>query len=209
MALLLAAGCVGGSTKRIPVQSDSSSRGVASWYGPGFHGKLSASGEPFDMWAMTAAHKTLPFGTMVRVQSQETGRSVTVRINDRGPFVKGRIIDLSYGAAKELRIVGKGTEPVTLHVLNPPGSSRTASLKKAPNRYWVQAGSFTSLTQAMSLKERLAKSYSGVRVNTIQLPSGEFHRVQIGAFSSKNQAEQVLSSLKKAYPGTPKIIKYN
>lgn len=91
--------------------------GIASWYGPGFQGKTTANGELYDMFAFTAAHKTLPFGTVVKVVDLETGRSVVVRINDRGPFVPGRIIDLSYAAARELGIVGAGTAKVGLIIL--------------------------------------------------------------------------------------------
>ena len=94
--------------------------GIASWYGPGFHGKATASGEPYDMYAFTAAHKTLPFGTVVRVVDLDTGRSVVVRINDRGPFVPGRIIDLSYAAAEALGILDRGTARVGLVVLRRP-----------------------------------------------------------------------------------------
>ncbi len=94
--------------------------GIASWYGPGFHGKRTANGEIYDMYAMTAAHKTLPFNTIVRVVDLDTGRSVVVRINDRGPFVPGRIIDLSYAAAKELGILEKGLARVGLKVLRRP-----------------------------------------------------------------------------------------
>lgn len=94
--------------------------GIASWYGPGFHGKRTASGEIYDMYAMTAAHRTLPFGTIVRVVDLETKRSVVVRINDRGPFVEGRIIDLSYAAAVELGMVRKGLARVGLQILKWP-----------------------------------------------------------------------------------------
>jgi len=94
--------------------------GIASWYGPGFHGKRTANGEIYDMYAMTAAHKTLPFNTIVKVVDLDTGRWVIVRINDRGPFVPGRIIDLSYAAAKELGIVEKGIARVGLKVLKWP-----------------------------------------------------------------------------------------
>jgi rare lipoprotein A len=91
--------------------------GIASWYGPGFQGKTTANGELYDMFAYTAAHKTLPFGTVVEVVNLETGRSVVVRINDRGPFIPGRIIDLSYVAAQELGIVDQGTARVGLIIL--------------------------------------------------------------------------------------------
>ena len=94
--------------------------GVASWYGPGFHGNLTANGEAYDMHGVSAAHKTLPFGTVVRVIELDTRRSIVVRINDRGPFVEGRIIDLSKGAAEELGIVDKGITKVGLRVVRWP-----------------------------------------------------------------------------------------
>ncbi len=94
--------------------------GIASWYGPGFHGNLTANGEVYDMYGISAAHKTLPFGTIVKVVDLETGRSVVVRINDRGPFIEGRIIDLSKGAAERLGIVQKGITKVGLRVLRRP-----------------------------------------------------------------------------------------
>ena len=94
--------------------------GIASWYGPGFHGNLTANGEVYDMHEVSAAHKTLPFGTVVRVVEIETGRSIVVRINDRGPFVEGRIIDLSRGAAEQLGIIDKGITRVGLRIVRWP-----------------------------------------------------------------------------------------
>lgn len=94
--------------------------GVASWYGPGFHGNRTANGEIYDMFALTAAHKTLPFGTIVKVIDLDTGKSVVVRINDRGPFIKGRIIDLSYAAAQKLEMVKKGLAKVGLKIVRWP-----------------------------------------------------------------------------------------
>jgi len=94
--------------------------GIASWYGPGFHGNLTANGETYDMHGVSAAHKTLPFGTVVRVIEFDTRRSIVVRINDRGPFVDGRIIDLSKGAAEELGIVDKGITKVGLRIVRWP-----------------------------------------------------------------------------------------
>ncbi len=94
--------------------------GIASWYGPKFHGRMTANGELYDMYSFTAAHRTLPFGTVVKVVDLSTGKSVVVRINDRGPFIPGRIIDLSYAAASELGIVGRGTAEVGLIILEIP-----------------------------------------------------------------------------------------
>jgi len=94
--------------------------GIASWYGPGFHGNRTANGEVYDMDGISAAHKTLPFGTIVRVVDLETRRSIVVRINDRGPFVEGRIIDLSKGAAEKLGMVDRGIIPVGLRIVRWP-----------------------------------------------------------------------------------------
>ena len=94
--------------------------GIASWYGPGFHGNLTANGEVYDMNGISAAHKTLPFGTIVRVIDRETGHSIVVRINDRGPFIEGRIIDLSKGAAEELGMVERGIIQVGLRIVRWP-----------------------------------------------------------------------------------------
>lgn len=107
------------ATSVIPqaVASDTTLSGVASWYGPGFHGRLTANGERYNMHEMTAAHKSLKFGTKVKVTNQHNGKSVTVRINDRGPFVGGRVIDLSRSAAAAIDMIGPGTAPVTIEVI--------------------------------------------------------------------------------------------
>ncbi len=191
----LIAGCFGNYPKAPSLDTDQPQRGMASWYGPSFHGKPSASGEPYDMWALTAAHRTLPFETWVQIEKVATGETVTVRINDRGPFIKGRIIDLSYAAARELTMIGEGTAEVILTILNRPHVSIPS--QKTPKHFWVQAGAFTSLTEAMSLRERLASQYSHVRVKTVKLASGEWHRVQVGTFPSKETAETVARTIKK------------
>lgn len=118
LGLLFISSC--GSSRahmRAPDGARHQMRGMASWYGQQFHGRPTASGERFDMHGLTAAHKTLPFGTKVRVTHKETKKSVVVRITDRGPFVKGRVIDLSYGAARELDMIQAGVVPVQLKVL--------------------------------------------------------------------------------------------
>ena len=112
--LALAAGCASQTMKTPTTQ-----RGVASWYGPGFHGRLTANGEKFDMHELTAAHKTLPFGTRVLVHNPRTGKEVVVRINDRGPFIKGRVIDLSKAAAKALGFNARGHDAVVLREVAP------------------------------------------------------------------------------------------
>ena len=114
---------VSGQVKKVsysPVSAKStfSSSGVASYYGPGFHGRRTANGERFDMHAMTAAHRTLPFGTLVKVTNLSNGKTTVVRVNDRGPYVGNRVIDLSVAAAKEIGSTGSGTARVNLEVLN-------------------------------------------------------------------------------------------
>jgi len=204
LGLLLLAGCVA-HEKNIPsLHNGHSQLGMASWYGPSFHGKPSASGEPYDMWALTAAHRTLPFGTWVQVTKVETGKKVTVRINDRGPFIKGRIIDLSYGAARELAMIGEGTADVRLTIVSPPNASIPSI--RAPSRFWVQAGAFTTLMEAMTLRERLASQYDHVRVKTVDLPSGEWHRVQVGTFHSKKKAQTAARALQNDLGGNPMIL---
>lgn len=173
--------------------------GIASWYGPGFHGKLTASGERYDMYQMTAAHKRLPLGTIVRVQSLATSRKVTVRINDRGPFVRGRILDLSYGAARSLRILKKGTERVRLTVT-----------KKSPlsGPYWVQVSAFSDIGEARALRNELQRDYAQVRVVPVKLSTGRWYRVQVGEFPTEKTARAAAKRLKANGNGgvTPLLI---
>lgn len=210
VACFLMAGCAGGYHRPGPVISEYPQRGVASWYGPSFHGNPTANGEPYDMWALTAAHRTLPFGTRVLVQSVNTGKTVAVRINDRGPFIRGRVIDLSYGAARELAMIGKGTEEVILTILDSPGSGYSAnSSNKMTENYWVQVGSFNTLTQAVSLREQLANQYPQVRLKTVNLPSGQWHRVQIGSFHTQKKAERVATEIENRFNLEPLLIQDN
>ena len=204
LGLLLMAGCLAQDKKIPSLNNGSSQLGIASWYGPSFHGKPSASGEPYDMWALTAAHRTLPFGTWVQITKVETGKTVTVRINDRGPFIKGRIIDLSYAAARELAMIGEGTADVALTIVS-PHNALIPSIG-ALTSFWVQAGAFTTLMEAMTLRERLASQYDQVRVKTVNLPSGEWHRVQVGTFYSKKMAQTAARALQNDFGGNPLIL---
>ncbi|PJA78083.1 MAG: septal ring lytic transglycosylase RlpA family lipoprotein [Nitrospirae bacterium CG_4_9_14_3_um_filter_51_5] len=209
LAFLVMAGCASGHSQTGPMISETLQRGVASWYGPSFHGNLTANGEPYDMWALTAAHRTLPFGTRVLVQRVDAGKSVTVRINDRGPFIQGRIIDLSYGAARELAMIGKGTEHVSLRILDSPNSSSGQMSNGRSDDYWVQVGSFTTLTQAVSLQKQLANHYPTIRLKTVDLPSGQWHRVQVGTFTSQEQAKSVGTEIEKQFDLDTLLIQGN
>lgn len=138
-------------------------RGRASWYGPNFHGKKTSNGESYNMWQMTAAHKTLPMNTVVKVTNKNNGKSVVVRINDRGPFVNTRIIDLSKKAASELDMISTGTAPVRLEILgfNKKGQTKITktSIQKdvkeqVIGKYALQIGSFGKIEGAISYQER-------------------------------------------------------
>ncbi|MEW5900425.1 MAG: septal ring lytic transglycosylase RlpA family protein [Acidobacteriota bacterium] len=158
--------------------------GTASWYGPEFHGRTTSSREVYDMNDLTAAHKSLPFGTYVMVINLNNGRSVIVRINDRGPFVKDRVIDLSYAAARALDIVGPGTAPVRLEVLrnlSPPASALMFS---------VQAGSFILRANAETLRLSLARHFANVYLSEFETPRQVYYRVRIKA-QSRQEAEQI------------------
>ncbi len=204
------AACAGGPQRSGPVTSEHTLRGVASWYGPSFHGNATANGESYDMWALTAAHGTLPFGSIVLVQSVDTGKSVTVRINDRGPFIRGRVIDLSYGAARELAMVGKGTEDVILTIVDSPISGYFGNgPDEQTQNFWVQAGSFSTFPPAVSLREQLADDYPNVRLKTVDLPSGQWHRVQVGTFSTQEKAKSVAKELENRFNLDPLLIHDN
>jgi peptidoglycan lytic transglycosylase len=169
--------------------------GIASWYGPEFHGKSTSSKEIYDMNDLTAAHNTLPLGTHVVVTNLTNSRSVTVRINDRGPFAKNRVIDLSYAAAKALDMIGPGTAPVRIEVLrdiSPPASSLTFS---------VQVGAFVSKDNAVRLSGELERSFAGVYMATFETAQQTYYRVRIKA-ATRQEAEAIAGSLlEKGYTG--------
>jgi rare lipoprotein A len=171
--------------------------GIASWYGPDFHGKRTANGEVYNMYDYTAAHKTLPFGTYVRVQNLDNGRSVVVRINDRGPFVKDRIIDLSYAAARALGMVGPGTARVRLTVVSPPPREMGPV-----GVYYVQVGSFLDPGKAYALQRRLLTHFSSVVVTKVLIRGVPFYRVRVGPFFSVEAARRRLVWLReRGYSG--------
>ena len=161
--------------------------GIASWYGPGFHGKPTASGTIYDQNEFTAAHQTLPLGTRLMVTNLQNGRSTELLVTDRGPFVKGRIIDLSYAAGDALGMITPGTIPVRLQVI---GSPYKILAIPASLDYTLQIGSFSQLENAQQLRDRLAKSFSDVAVIPFQTKDSTFYRVQLGNFSNRAAAEE-------------------
>jgi rare lipoprotein A len=165
--------------------------GIASWYGPNFHGKSTSSKEIYDMHDLTAAHKSLPFGTYVVVTNLDNDKSVTVRINDRGPFVKGRIIDLSYAAAKAIDMIGTGTAPVRLEILT------DISPKKSSQKFSVQVGSFIQKKNAQVLKNELQKSFRNVYIVRFKTVNHIYFRVRIKA-KDQNTARSLAKRLLEA-----------
>jgi rare lipoprotein A len=163
--------------------------GEASWYGPDFHGKPTSNREIYDMFDMTAAHNTLSFGTRVMVTNLNNGRSVVVRINDRGPFVGERIIDVSYAAARLLDMVGSGVVPVRLEVLNGP-----RSVPSPVPRYSVQVGSFIDKQNALALETRLKMSYRSVYVSEFRTPNQVYYRVRLRA-ADRAEADKLAQRL--------------
>lgn len=177
--------------------------GIASWYGKKFHGRKTANGEIYDMYAMTAAHKTLPMNTWVEVYNLDNNRKIKLRINDRGPFVTGRVIDLSYTGAQKIGMVGPGTARVRVTALG----AATQYAKKEPVAfrdldYWtgnftVQVGAFQEKANADRFKEKLSKSYLNAHIVVHEDHRGRFFRVRIGRFSNLKDAERFSENLVK------------
>ena len=162
--------------------------GIASWYGPDFHGKLTSNREIYNMYDLTAAHRFLPFGTQLIVTNLTNGRWIIVRINDRGPFVGDRIIDLSYAAASLIGMVGPGTVPVRLEIL----ADQRASLS-AP-RYSLQIGAFVNENNAVELMSRLRGRYEGVYLSRFKTGHQTYFRVRVRA-GSRQASEEIARRL--------------
>jgi rare lipoprotein A len=170
-------------------------RGIASWYGKDFHGRKTANGEIYDMYAMTAAHKTLPLGTHVSVRNLKNNKVIEVRINDRGPFVRGRIIDLSYTGAKKLDIVGPGTAPAEVIALGSVAPAVGSKKSYVPVDYYagnftIQVAAFGNRDNAEQLAERLESKYRNVHITQYESSTGIFYRVRVGKFTDLRKAEE-------------------
>jgi len=184
-------------------------RGRASWYGKKFHGRKTANGETYNMYAMTAAHKTLPFNTNLRVINLENGKETQVRINDRGPFVRGRIIDLSYTAAKKIGMVGSGTASVKIVALGVADKSTTVSGSKPSyhhvdyyqGNFTIQVGAFTNRPNAERLRSKLIQSLKNAHITTYNDGYDTYYRVRVGRCSTLEQAakyEEIM--IKRGFP---------
>ena len=185
-----------------PLQSarDFVETGVASWYGPGFHGKTTSNGERYNQNAMTAAHKLLPFGTRLRVVNLENGRTTEVRVNDRGPFVDSRIIDLSRAAAKDLGMLGKGTARVRIVSLERSGEPSIFTPDgDMLGLFYVQIGSFRERPRAVNLADFMRTQGYGCRI--ARHDGNDLNFVQLGPYHSRSIAERTARSLSLTYRG--------
>jgi rare lipoprotein A len=181
--------------------------GVASWYGTKFHGRRTANGEVYNMYAMTAAHKTLPIPTYVRVTNLANGRQVVVKVNDRGPFHGKRLIDLSYAAAKRLGFVRQGTAKVKVEAIDTRHKSAVAQASKAKTDILLQVGAFNDLTRARQLETKLSRLTS-LPVH-IKNPAGQprgLYRVRVGPLPNLAQAQNLSSKIAAARLGKPLLI---
>lgn len=172
--------------------------GYASWYGPNFHGKKTASGEMYNIYQLTCAHKILPFGTKVQITDLKTDKSVIVTVNDRGPFVKGRDFDLSYAAAAKIGLDKEGVAKVKYTIL---GLNEAATKKYYPDysnfaQYCLQVGSFRSRQNAELLYKKLLKDYSTVTIMNFEKEGKVFHRVCIGFYKKRDSAEKTIKKLR-------------
>ena len=184
--------------------------GLASWYGPNFHGKRTSCGEPYDMWANTAAHKTLPLGTYVKVTNLENGRSTILRINDRGPFVAGRIIDLSARGAQDLGCHSKGlarvrVEAVQYATAQTVGGATYWKVDPVPSfrygRFTVQIGAFRDQANAYRLKDKMTRENRETRVTDRPERDGLWYRVQVGSYQDLVVARAEVESFRsKGFP---------
>jgi len=183
-----------------PVPSGYTEEGNASWYGEPFHGRRASNGEIYDMYKLTAAHRTLPFETMVRVTNLSNGKSTTVRITDRGPFIENRIIDLSLAAAREIDSVGPGVVPVRVEVLS-PGVDPTTGF------FTVQVGAFRDHGNAERLRDRLNASYSPIFIQQYDSPDGLLYRVRLGKIAGEDAARQFSEQLRTREGFTPFVTR--
>jgi len=176
--------------------------GVASYYGKAFHGKKTACGEKFNMWAMTAAHRTLPFHTKAKVTNLSNGKSVVVRINDVGPFKKGRILDLSRGAAAKLNMIKVGKTKVRIEVIDQPEPSdeylKVSTARSRLTGFGIQVGSFTDINNLLRQLQLLrSKGVVDVYVQMASVKGRKVQRIIVGGFSTRASAADYLKKLRK------------
>jgi rare lipoprotein A len=188
-----------GKTPVAPVPAGYTEEGNASWYGNPFHGRRASNGEIYDMNKLTAAHRTLPFETMVRVTNLNNNKSTVVRITDRGPFVENRIIDLSQAAAREIESIGPGVVRVRLEVLG--------NVDPTEGYFTVQVGAFRDRGNAERLRDRLNSSYTPISIQQYDSPDGTFYRVRVGKISGESAAQDFAEQLRAKEGFTTMVLR--
>lgn len=183
----------------IAVPGEYTEMGVASWYGVPFNGRRTSDGEIYDMRDLTAAHRTLPFNSIVRVTNLTNGKQVNVRINDRGPFVANRIIDLSYSAATAIGMVGPGTAEVRLDVVGGPDPSI--------GFFGVQVGAFQFRQNADRLQRQLSARYAPVNISEFDSPRGTYYRVRAGRLPSESAARELALQIEQEDGTTAFVVR--
>jgi rare lipoprotein A len=172
---------------------------VASWYGIPYHGRRASNGEIYDMYKMTAAHRTLPFETVVRVTNLKNGKSTEVRINDRGPFVEGRVIDLSLGAARAIDMVGMGIAPVRIE--------KISGADPYSGSFTVQVGAFLVKENALRLQKRMQERYSSASIEEYDSKQGLLYRVRAGKLPSEDAARAFAEQLQREQHVVPFVVR--
>ena len=185
--------------RRPAVPGEYVEEGVASWYGDPFNGRRTSNGEVYDMHQFTAAHRTLPFGAIVRVTNLRNGKQTEVRITDRGPFVANRVIDLSLSAAQSIDMVGTGTASVRVEVLSGPNPQA--------GFFGVQVGAFQSQDNAERFRTQLAARYSPVTIAAYDSPNGMFYRVRVGRLPSEDAAQRLADQLRSGGQLTTFVVR--
>jgi rare lipoprotein A len=178
-----------GKAAQPPAPVGYTEEGNASWYGVPFNGRRASNGEIYDMYKLTAAHRTLPFDTIVRVTNMNNGKFAVVRITDRGPFVENRVIDLSFAAAQQIESVGPGVVPIRLEVIS-------GNVDPTAGFFTVQVGAFRERGNAEHLRDKLLTTYSPIYIQPYDAPGGVFYRVRVGKISGEDAARQYASQLR-------------
>lgn len=184
-----------------PIPGEYEEQGIASWYGVPFDGHRTSNGEIYDMHQLTAAHRTLPFNSVVRVTNLSNGMHIDVRINDRGPFVANRVIDLSLAAARAIQMIGTGTAPVRLELVS------GLSPQNENGFFGVQVGAFQVEANAEKLKAQLSLRYSSISIAAYDSPNGMFYRVRVGRTPSEAAAHQLADQLHDAEQLTTFVVR--
>ena len=179
-------------------------RGIASWYGPKFHGKRTSSGEVYDMHKMTAAHKTLPLPTYVSVKNLKNKKRIIVRVNDRGPFIGKRIIDLSYKAAKKLDLVEAGTGMVEVTVISPPKGPKIGGNSQ---KFYLSAGTFSSKNNANKRRRAIRNlGFQNVKLKEKRVSNSILYQVRIGPISTTAEVDAIVNKLARRLPEKPYLV---